>query len=297
MNIRKNRKVIFLFLLPALLIYGIFEFIPSVMSIYFSFNQWPGIQSVPLEFVGLDNYIDMFRDPMFLKSLGNITIYVIASLLLQIPIGFALGFTIFNFTKGKKFFKAAFFVPMIMSLTAVSLLWYFIYFPTDQGVLNNLLMNIGVLDSAHNWLVDTNTALASVIIVTAWTSVGYYMLICLTGLTAIPGSILEAAELDGAVGLKKIRYITLPLLSSSVKISVIMVITGVLKIFDHIYILTPSGGAEGSTMVPALLMYNEAFRYDNYGMGSAIATVILVLSITVSVISLKLLNRQQTVEY
>ena len=296
-KIRKNRKIILVFLIPALAIYLCFEVVPVLMSIYFSFHEWPGIQTVPLKFVGFDNFINLFTDEVFLKSLKNVLIYTVVSVVLQVPIGFALGFLIHKYTHFKKFFKAAFFIPMILSVSAVSLLWNFIYLPTDKGILNTILTAIGLEGLTQQWLINPDTSLMALIVVSTWTSVGYYMIICLAGLTAIPDSIIEAGEMDGATGFKKIYYLYVPMLWDSVKMSVIMIITGVLKIFDTVYILTPSGGTENSTIVPALLMYNEAYRYGNYGTGSAIATVIFFLSAVVSVLSLKLMNKREVVEY
>lgn len=296
-KIRKNRKIILVFLIPALAIYLCFEVVPVLMSIYFSFHEWPGIQTVPLKFVGFDNFINLFTDEVFLKSLKNVLIYTVVSVVLQVPIGFALGFLIHKYTHFKKFFKAAFFIPMILSVSAVSLLWNFIYLPTDKGILNTILTAIGLEGLTQQWLINPDTSLMALIVVSTWTSVGYYMIICLAGLTAIPDSIIEAGEMDGATGFKKIYYLYVPMLWDSVKMSVIMVITGVLKIFDTVYILTPSGGTENSTIVPALLMYNEAYRYGNYGTGSAIATVIFFLSAVVSILSLKLMNKREVVEY
>ena len=296
-KIRKNKKIIFIFLLPAVLIYLCFEVIPVIMSIYFSFNDWPGIQAIPLKFVGLNNYKKLFSNGVFLQSLKNVLIYMMISVVLQVPIGFGLGLLIHHFKKWQRFFKAAFFIPMILSVTAVALLWNFIYFPTEKGILNSFLIKLGLDSLVHQWLVDPKTSLICLIIVSTWTSVGYYMIICLAGLTSIPDSVLEAGSLDGATGWKKIRYLYIPMLWEPLKMSTIMVITGVLKIFDTGYILTPTGGTGNSTIVPALLMYNEAYRYGHYGTGSAIATVIFVLSAFVSIASLKLMNRRESIEY
>ena len=296
-KIRKNKKVIAVFLIPAVLIYLCFELIPVVMSVYFSFNDWPGLQAVPLKFVGFKNYSNLFHNAVFLKSLQNVLIYVVVSIILQVPIGFGLGLLIHHFKKGQRFFKAAFFIPMILSVTAVALLWNFIYFPTDKGILNSLLIKIGLGNYIQQWLVNPKTSLICLIVVSTWTSVGYYMIICLAGLTSIPDSVLEAGELDGATGWKKIWNLYIPMLWEPLKMSTIMVITGVLKIFDTVYILTPTGGTSNCTIVPALLMYNEAYRYGHYGTGSAIATVIFVLSAAVSIFSLKLMNQKESIEY
>ena len=296
-KIRRNKKTILIFLLPAVLIYLCFEVVPVIMSIYFSFHDWPGIQAVALKFVGIKNYVKLFQNPVFLQSLKNVFIYVILSVMLQVPLGFGLGLLIHHFKKAQRFFKAAFFIPMILSVTAVALLWNFIYFPTEKGILNSFLIKLGLESLTRQWLVDPKTSLFCLIIVSTWTSVGYYMIICLAGLTSIPDSVLEAGALDGATGWRKIYYLYIPLLWETIKMSTIMVITGVLKIFDTVYILTPTGGTSNSTIVPALLMYNEAYRYGHYGTGSAIATIIFVLSVLVSVFSLKLMNKRETIEY
>ncbi len=296
-KIRRNKKTIILFLMPAVLIYLCFEVLPVAMSIFFSFHDWPGIQAVPLEFVGIKNYLDLFRNGTFLKSLLNVLIYMVISVLLQVPIGFGLGLLIHHFKWGQRFFKASFFIPMILSVTAVALLWNFIYFPTEKGILNSLLIRAGLDKLTRQWLVNPATSLFCLIVVSTWTSVGYYMIICLAGLTSIPDTVIEAGMLDGATGWKKIWHLYIPMLWEPLKMSVIMVITGVLKIFDTVYILTPTGGTGNSTIVPALMMYNEAYRYGHYGIGSAIATIIFVLSVLISLFSLKLMNRRESIEY
>lgn len=296
-KIRRNKKIICIFLVPALLIYLCFEVLPVFMSIYFSFNEWSGIQSVPLKFVGFDNFARLFSNEVFLQSLKNVGIYVVISVLLQVPLGFGLGLLIHHFKRGQRFFKAAFFIPMILSVTAVSLLWNFIYFPTEKGILNSVLIKIGLTEWTQQWLVNPKTSLICLIIVSTWTSVGYYMIICLAGLTSVPDAVIEAGEIDGATGLRKLWHLYIPLLWDPLKMSTIMVITGVLKIFDTVYILTPAGGTNNSTIVPALLMYNEAYRYGHYGTGSAIATVIFVLSAVVSILSLTLMNKRESIQY
>ncbi len=292
-SFRKCKKNIALFLLPALLIYTVFEVLPSFLTIYFSFNDWNGIQSVPLTFVGLKNYTKLFHNSTFIKSLLNVAKYVAIGLVTQLPIGFGLGFLIYNVKRGKRFLKASFFIPMILSSTAVSLLWYFIYYPTDKGLLNSLLLSISAISSPVDWLNHKTLSLAAVALVSTWTSIGYYMIICLAGLSSVDPNVFEAAEIDGATGLKKVFRIYIPCLWNNVKVSVIMIVTGILKMFDTVYVLTPSGGAGNATVVPALLMYNESFRYNHYGKGAAIATVILILSIGVSLLSLRLMSRKE----
>jgi raffinose/stachyose/melibiose transport system permease protein len=284
--------VVFLFLLPAFLIYTALEVFPVIASIYFSFHEWPGIQSVPLKFVGLDNFAQLFSNEEFIRSLKNVGWYIFWSVITQIPIGFGLAILLNRATKGVRFFKASFFIPMVLPATSISFLWNFILFPNDMGVVNNILRTVGLGSLSRAWLVDETTALACIIIVTTWASVGYYMAIGMAAIAGIPEEVMESAKLDGAIGWKRVFYIMVPMMWESIKISVVLVITGVLKIFDIIFIMT-NGGPNGATHVPATLMYNEAFKYNNYGLGSAISTVIFLLSITLALLSLKLMQRDK----
>lgn len=285
---RKSAWPIILFLLPALLIYTTLEIVPIIQTFYFSFFKWNGIGGVPLKFVGLQNFIDLISFKGFWLSMKNIMWFLVLSLLTQIPIGFFLAILLSSRLKGYRFFKAAFFSPLVLSTTAVGLMWYFILFP-NSGVLNNILTSIGLENLAKNWLIDKGTALNSLILITAWISTGYYLTIGFAGISAIPDEIMEAGLIDGADGFKKVIYITIPLISESLKISVILVITGILKIFEIVFVMT-QGGPNGLTEVPVSLMYNEAFKYSHYGRGSAIAILVFLMSIIMTILSLKLMQ-------
>lgn len=289
LHYRKNLKIAVLFLFPALIVYTIFVVIPMFTSFYFAFNDWPGIKNVPLKYVGLANFKELFHDKEFVTAIKNVLLYVFWSVLTQVPIGFFIAIVLNRIRIGKRFFKAVFFFPLILPATSVFLMWNFIFFPTDAGVLNHLLNALGLSNLTRTWLVDENTAFGVVILVTTWSSVGYYMTIGLAALAGIPDEINDSAEMDGAAGFRKLVYITLPMIWESIKISVVFVITGVLKIFDIIFVMT-NGGPNGSTQVPATLMYEEAFKYDHYGLGSAISTVIFAISLLLTVVSLKLMQ-------
>ena len=257
---RRNKKVIFLFLLPALLIYVVLEVIPVAQSFYFSFFDWPGIQGVPLKYVGLDNFISVFQNSQF--------------------------------QRGQRFFKAVYFIPMILPVTATGLLWQFILKPNESGVLNQLLMKLGLEQLCTGWLINSSTAMMCIILVTTWASVAYYIVIGLAAVNAIPEDVMEAATIDGAGQGKKVFYIIIPMIWESVKISVVMIITGVLKVFDMVFVMT-EGGPNGLTHVPATLLYYQAFKYDHYGIGSAISTIMFFMSLILTVISLKLMNQDK----
>ncbi|HEY5586854.1 MAG TPA: sugar ABC transporter permease [Ruminiclostridium sp.] len=287
---RKSAVPIVLFLLPAFLIYTILEVVPIIQTFYFSFYEWNGIGGVALKFVGIENFTDLMGFKGFWLSIKNVIWFLILSLFTQIPIGFFLAILLSTYCKGYRIFKAAFFSPLVLSTTAVGLMWYFILFP-GTGVLNTILTSIGMENFTTSWLTDKNTALNSLILITAWISSGYYLTIGFAAISSIPDEIMEAGLIDGADGIKKVFYITLPLIWESVKISVILVITGILKIFEIVFVMT-QGGPNGLTEVPVSLMYNEAFKYGHYGRGSAIAVIVFLMSVFITIISLKLMQRK-----
>ncbi len=287
---RKNMKAAVLFLLPAFLIYTLLEIVPILQSFYFSFFEWNGIHGVPLEYVGLDNFKFMLGYKDFIISIKNILRFVVLSLLTQIPLGLILALALSTYCRGYKFFKAVFFIPVVLSLTAVSLMWYFILFP-NNGVLTNFLTMIGLESLTRNWLIDKDTALNSVILIRSWVSAGFYMVIFFAAITSIDTEVLESASMDGSKGLHRILTIIIPMIWEVVIVSVILVITGTLKVFDIVFVLT-KGGPNGLTNVPATLMYNEAFVYNHYGLGNAISTVIFLMCIIFTILSLKIMQRK-----
>lgn len=204
---RRNKKIIFVFLLPALLVYIIFECIPVLQSFYFSFFEWPGIQGVPLKYVGIDNFVALIKNTQFHQAMRNILLFVFVGLLTQLPIGFFFAILLYYTKHGQKFFKAVYFIPMILPVTATGLLWQFILKPNETGVLNNLLMKLGMENLCTGWLVDSKTAMICIILVTTWASVAYYIVIGLAALNSIPEDILESATIDGANTWKKVIYI------------------------------------------------------------------------------------------
>lgn len=288
---RRNKKVIFLFLLPALLIYVILECFPVLQSFYFSFFDWPGIQGVPLEYVGLSNYFSIFKDPQFHLAIKNILLFVVVGVLTQLPIGFLFAILLYNIKRGQRFFKAVYFIPMILPVTATGLLWQFILKPNQDGVLNHLLTLLGAGNLSTGWLINNKTAMLCIILVTTWSSAAYYIVIGLAAMNSISEDVLESAVMDGASQVQKIFYIVIPMVWESIKISVVMIITGVLKVFDIVFVMT-EGGPNGLTHVPATLLYYQAFKYNHYGVGSAISTIMFFMSLAITVVSMKVMSQE-----
>lgn len=276
MKIRDNKTKLFivLFILPALLIYTVFQIIPLFGALYFSVSEWNGIAGSAIEFVGLDNFIAIFKDPNFLLSLKNMAKMVIFSVLFHTPIALLMAVGIYSAKKGGRFFKAIYFVPTVFPLTAVGLLWYFIFMP--NGSLNTFLEAIGLSNLVTPWLVEQATAMNTIIFVNIWAGVGYYMVILLAGLSTISDDVYEAAAIDGVNPVTKFFYITVPLLKPIIRMCILMDIIGTIKVFDLVFVMT-EGGPNGLTNLPTTLMYQEAFKYDHYGTGSAIGIIILVI--------------------
>lgn len=284
MKLVDNKAKIFvtLFILPALLIYTVFQIIPLFGAIYFSLSEWNGIAGSAIEFVGLKNFKTILSDPQFLRSLKNMARMVIFSVLFHTPIALLMAVAIQSVRKGGRFFKAVYFVPTVFPLTAVGLLWYFIFMP--NGSLNALLEAVGLSSVVTPWLVEEATAMNTIIFVNVWAGVGYYMVILLAGLTTISEDIYEAAILDGVTPITKFFYITVPLLKPIISMCILMDIIGTIKVFDLVFVMT-EGGPNGLTNLPTTLMYQEAFKYDHYGIGSAIGIIILVICLVGTMIS------------
>lgn len=287
---RKDKFKIFLFIVPALVLYVLFQIIPMIGAFYFSVADWNGIAGTAVKMVGLKNYIAVFKDPGFLISLQNMGKMVFFSVLFHTPIALLLAVAINTKCRGYRFYKAVYFVPTVFPLTAVGLLWYFIFMP--NGSFNTLLTNMGLSQFVTPWLINTSTAMNTIIFVNIWAGVGYYMVILIAGLTTIPDDIYEAAQIDGITTVKKFFLITVPMLKPIISMCIVMDIIGTVKVFDLIFVMT-EGGPNGLTNLPTTLMYYEAFRYDHYGIGSAIGIIIFLIALVLTVGSEYLTSRTE----
>lgn len=281
----KNKKdilTIFIFLMPAILIYTIFQIIPLIQSVYFSVTDWNGIAGSAIRFVGLENFKTIFQSQDFLLALKNMLKMVVFSVLFHTPVALLLAVALNTRCKGFRFFKAMYFVPTVFPLSAVGLMWYFIFMPT--GAVNAFLDTVGLQNLITPWLVNQNTAMNAIIFVNIWSGIGYYMVILLAGLTSIPEEIYDAAAIDGAGPVKKFFFVTVPMLKSVIFMCILIDIMGSVKVFDLVFAMT-GGGPNGLTNLPTTLLYNEAFKYKHYGQGSAIGIVILLICLAGTLIT------------
>ena len=270
-----NKWLILVFLLPALILFCGVLIAPIGASAYFSLFDWKGIG--PKTFIGLANYKELFTSNSigFMKALGNSLLLAALSVFLQLPLALALALALGKKVKGERAFLSVYFMPVLISTVVIGQLWLKIYNP-DYGILNVFLRAVGLESWTRIWLGTEETALGSVLVPTLWQYVGYHMLLLYAGVKSVPTELREAAMLDGASDGQVNRYIVLPYIKPIIRISVIFAVTGSLKSFDLIYVLT-NGGPFHATEVPSTLMISMLFLRNRYGMGSTIAVLLIVL--------------------
>lgn len=272
-KVLSSKRTILIFVLPALILYSLFVFVPIIYNIYLSFFQTDLMSKNT--FVGLLNYKNLFNDKFFQKSLVNNLILVVGSLIAHLSLALYFGNALFQKVKGNKFFQSVFFLPVVLSGAGVGLLFNMIY-NSEFGLLNAVLdlFNLGHLK--HAWLSDETTVMYALLFVVMWKFVGYHMVIQLAAMRGIPDSLYEAADIDGASSFQKFTKITLPLIKYVLKIDVVLIITGSLKYFDLIWSMT-KGGPNHASEVMATYMYYQGFRTMKFGYASAIGTVLFIL--------------------
>ena len=270
-----NKAHILIFLFPALLLFCGVLIAPIGMSGYYSLFDWNGFGAKT--FIGISNYKELFTSDAigFMKALRNSLLLAALSVGIQLPLALGLALALGKGIRGERTFLSVYFMPVLISTVVIGQLWLKIYNP-DYGILNVALRSVGLEKWTRVWLGKRETALGAVFVPTLWQYVGYHMLLLYAGVKSVPHELREAAMLDGATDGQVNRYIVLPYIKPIIRISVIFAITGSLKSFDLIYVLT-NGGPFHSTEVPSTLMINMLFLRNRYGMGSAIAVLLIVL--------------------
>lgn len=275
-----NPKSFLIFLLPALLIYGAFVLYPLLNAGFLSLFAWDGV-SPNRTFVGLGNYVTLLtKDPIFWRALSNTGIWVALSLMIPTTLGLALALALNTKLFGRTAFRAIFYLPAIIASIAVAAIWSWMYHPS-LGLINYVLEIIGV-ETMPDWLGDRNIALFSVFIPSIWVGTGPNMILFLAGLQTVPGDLIDAARVDGATRIQVFRHVTLPSLRHVSIIVVALTIISSLKVFDLIYSMT-FGGPGQATQVLASWSYFQAFNLRNFGMGMAVAMVLLLITLLVVV--------------
>lgn len=268
-------------LLPNFIGFMMFLFIPIVAAFVLSFMEYDVIS--PMKFIGLANYIEMFKDPIVAETLRNTLVYTI----IVVPVGMVLSLTLAvaldQNIAGRRIFRAVYFLPSITSMVAVAVVWQWIYNP-EFGLLNYVLSWFGI--DGPSWLSSSKTSLLSIAIVGIWKGLGYNMLLFLAGLQGISNSYYEAARLDGANKFQEFRYVTFPMLRPTTFFIFIMSIIGSFQVFDSVMLMT--GGEPGrSSSVLVHYLYQNAFEYFRMGYACAIAYLLFFIVVTLTLINLR----------
>ena len=289
----KNRlkRIPYIFMSPIIIWFAIFLIFPLIFALYLSFHKW-SIISPNRPFVGLGNYIGLFSDNLFWVSLKNSFLYVGMGMPAGLVIALALALLVRSITRFKGLFRTIYFVPVVTSLVACSIVWRWLYQPTF-GLFNQLLSYMHI--APQQWLNSPSQALFSLVLFAVWKGVGYWMIIFLAGLEGIPDVYYEAAKIDGASKRQTFFHITLPLLKPTITFATVVCAIGAFQVFAQPYLMTsaggrPPGGPADSTRVLVLRIYNLGFRLLRMGYASSMAFVLFAIILFLSLIQLKLLK-------
>lgn len=265
----------FLYLLPAVLVYGLFLLLPLLASLGISFTEWDGT-SRPV-FAGVSNYLRMFSDPVFWIALGNNAILMLFYTLLPISVGLLLCSFLYETRNNteRSVLRILFFLPYIMPMAVLGVVWRWLYNPAF-GPIDQFLRAIGLPQLAMSWLGDFTWALPAVGMVATWYFFGFCLVLFMAGLQRMDPSLLEAADLDGSSRRQKFMRITLPGLRPELRIALLLTVIASLKAFDLVYVMT-QGGPGTSTMVTNIFMYKQGFDLHYFGYASSVAVFSMVI--------------------
>lgn len=277
-NIYKNKKPLFLFLVPAFAFMAIFLYYPFIQNILNSFKQITelGAASKGWNDPWYTNYVTMFQDENMRVAVRNTILMMVVTIVGQVGIAIVLALLVDNISHGAKFFRTVYFFPIVISATALGLMFNLIFL-YDKGMVNQLLESFGVTELI-DWKGE-KLALITMMLPVMWQYVGFYFVILITGLNNISGELYEAAAIDGATGFQKVRYVSIPLLHNVMCTCVVLGVTGALKVFDLPWTMFPKGIPLGETWLTGTYMYYQTFNTKNVDYSSAIAVLIVVLGI------------------
>ena len=262
------------FLLPATILYVGLVLFPVIQAVYFSFFRWNGLG--PLQnFTGLANYTRAFGDSVFVGALGHNFLIVLLSLFVQLPLALGLALLVGRGLPGRAIFRTIFFMPFVLSEVVTGVIWNFIFRP-NGGLINVLLQSIFPNAPPTALLADPSTVLYALFAVVTWKYFGYHMILYLAGLQNIPAELEEAAQIDGCGRFQTLRYITIPLLGSTIRLTIYLSVLGAIQIFDLVWVMT-TGGPVNASNTMATYLFKFAFQRFQLGYGSAIASIMFLI--------------------
>ena len=283
-----NRKLSlmgYLMSAPYIIYFIIFSAFPIFFSFFLIFHRWNIVG--PMKWVGLANFNMMFSDPLFWTSIYNTIIFLLIHIPLQVVVALVLAEVLNQKIKARAFFRAAFFMPVVVSGVVVTILWKQLY-STDTGLLNNLLMAIGF--GKVEWLTSTAMAMPSIAMMATWKNVGLYMILFLAGLQSVPAYMYEAADIDGATTLQKFRYITIPAINPVIIMVLILSTIGGFSLFIEPYVMT-GGGPLNSTLSTVLYIYRQGFSFYKMGYAATLGFMLAAIIFVVVLIQRKFIEQ------
>ena len=296
MSLRKQKMIVpYLFIFPAIALFLVFMVYPLVKGFEISFFDWSIMPNKSSTFVGLKNYIQAFKDPIVWRAFKNTLLYTVITVPGQMILAMLAALLITSITKGKVFFRAIYYIPVITSWVIVSLLFRYL-FQSPQGVINYFLIEIlHVVSKPIPWLQQAKTAMIPIMGLGIWKGIGWSMIIYMAALASIPHELLEAASIDGANAWHRFKSITLPLIGPTVVFTLVMLMIGGFNVFISVYLIT-NGGPMQQTEVMLSYMYHQSFDYLEFGYGAAISFLMAFLIVTASILQMKFLRRPQELQ-
>lgn len=284
MRNRTHRMVSALYVLPALALIGLFVYYPLIANIVFGFFRFRAAGE--MTFIGFENFARLFDDPIIVTALGNNTMYAIASVVMQVGFGLVVAAWLTQLLGPKMgaLLRSVYFLPAVISMTVIALLFTFIFDARD-GLLNSFLGLVGLEQFQTAWLANVDTAMGAVISVSQWQSIGYITMLYVVALQQIPAELYEAASLDGAGRIRQFFSITVPQAKEMIFVAMVLTVSGAFTVFNEPYILT-GGGPGNTTQVLATYMYNQGFFQNQMGYASAIASLIFLITLVLSIIQI-----------
>jgi raffinose/stachyose/melibiose transport system permease protein len=279
-----------LFMLPALVLYGLFVLFPIVQAARFSLFDWNGLEALD-QFIGPANFDRAANDPVFLGAVAHNALIVILSLVVQIPFALGMALMLNRQFRGRAILRLIFFAPYVIAEVITAIVWSLLLQP--NGLAEHLMTAVGMGEAYHPWLADTDTVLIAVFFIVTWKYFGFHMILLLAGLQGIPRELEEAAAIDGASRWQAIRSVVLPLLGPTIRVSVFLSIIGSIQLFDLVWVTTRGGPVNASSTM-AVYMFDRGFVRFQFGYGSAVALILFLICFVLALVYQRRVMRRDT---
>jgi raffinose/stachyose/melibiose transport system permease protein len=279
----------YMWISPALLVFGVFTLLPLAAGVALSLVTWDGIHAAHWQ--GLGNYVQVLQDQTFWQALVHNVIYAVGTVVGKIILALVLAVLLNRALRGRAVFRTVLFMPVVMSFVVVGLIWSWIY-NYNFGLLNAIVGVLGLQAWKQDWLGNASIALGALIVVDIWKWFGFHMVINLAGLQSIPNELYEAARIDGATAWQSFWRVTLPLLKPVTMINVLLATSGAFNVFDLVYVMT-EGGPVNATDVAMLHIYTQAFQFYRFGYAAAMSYILLILVGIVSLVLMRMMRQER----